>query len=128
MLFESLDEFMKHLDRVHFDKYAGLKAKSNAKFNDYPALIEMMGEIKKLKCVKYCREGGCKQDCKVRACAISKGFEGCWGCDSVKDCDLLIPLKNIHPSLTYNLEMIGKYGIDSWSPHRGKHYIWSRQE
>jgi hypothetical protein len=128
MLFKSLGEFGKCLDAVGFDTYAGLKAKTNPIFREYPIFMEVLGEIKKLECVKYCREGGCKPDCAVRACAMNKGHEGCWECDAYKNCDLLLPLKNIHPSLEHNLELVREHGMDGWSSLRGKHYQWSSED
>lgn len=126
-LFKSVSELGQRLDSVGFDEYARLKAKSNPKFSEYPVFREVLGEIEKLECVKFCREGGCKPDCQVRACAIEKGREGCWQCTAANSCELLRPLKEAHPSLGHNLEMIREHGIDGWSAWRGKHYKWSRE-
>jgi hypothetical protein len=126
-LFKALDELIGHLDRVGLDEYARAIAKSHAKFNDYPVFLEVLGEIRKLECINFCREGGCRPDCRVRACAIGKGYEGCWECADLHGCELLRPLKDIHPSLGHNLEMIREHGVDDWSGWRGKHYKWHRE-
>jgi hypothetical protein len=123
-LFKSLDELRESLDSVGFDEYARLKARTNPKFNDYPVFRDVLEEIRKLKCVKYCRDGGCKPGCKVRECAIANGYEGCWECTAFKSCELLRPLKEFHPSLEHNLETVRERGIDGWGAWRGKHYKW----
>jgi hypothetical protein len=125
--FKALEELRGHLDRVGFDEYARAIAKSDTKFNEYPVFEEVLGEIEKLKCVNFCREGGCKPGCRIRECAIGRAYEGCWECADHPSCGLLRPLKAIHPSLEHNLEMVREHGIDGWSGWRGKHYKWSKE-
>ena len=122
-LFQTLEELEDLLEEIKFDKYAKLKSKTNETFKAYPKFREVLNEMKKLECVTLCTEGGCKEECKVRKCVKEKNFEGCWECDGFKDCELLEYLKEIH-SIEHNLEMIRKYGIDSWADKRGKHYKW----
>ncbi len=122
-LFEILNELEKLLEEVKFDKYAGLKSKTNETFNDYSKFIEVLQEMKKLECKALCTEGGCKEDCKIRECVKEKKYEGCWECDDFKDCELLDYLKGIH-SIEHNLEMIREFGINNWADKREKHYKW----
>ncbi len=126
-LFKALGELKQRLDETGFDEYARLMAGSDPKFNDYPAFREVLGEIEKLKCAKFCRDGGCETGCHIRTCAVEKGFDGCWECADFHGCNLLVPLKDVHPSLENNLEMVREHGIDGWSGRRGKHSKWSKE-
>jgi hypothetical protein len=122
-LFHQLKELEELLEELKFGKYAELKSKDNEVFKEYPTFLKVLGEIKALKCVALCTEGGCKEHCKIRECVISKNYEGCWECPGFRDCELLLGLKKIHP-LEHNLELIKKHGVDNWSDKRGKHYLW----
>jgi len=125
-LFETLKEFNKSLEHVNFEKYTALKSEAIPIFKKYPEFLEVLKEIEKLECIGPCRENEDKAICKIRACAIDKKYEGCWECPCFKKCELLEPIKKIHPLLDYNLETIKKFGIDEWSKKRGKHYVWSQ--
>ena len=112
-----------------FANYAERKAEKYPIYREFPVFMELLEEMQRLECTVPCREGpcsqtGCAQDCRVRKCAVEKGFEGCWECEDFRSCELLAPLKEFHPGLENNLEMIKKHGIDSWSDKRGKHYLW----
>ncbi len=126
-LFIALGEFRGHLDRVGFGEYARAISKRDTIFNEYPVFEKVLGEIETLKCINYCREGGCKPGCEVRACAIGRAYEGCWECADFKSCGPLRPLRDVHPSLIHNLEMVREHGIEGWSGRRGKHYKWSKE-
>ena len=126
-LFENLEKFEQQLEEVELEKYVLLKSSSNSTFKKYPVFLEVLAEIKKLKCSAPCRENGGIADCKIRSCVISKKYEGCWECSEFKDCNLLFPIKKVHPLLNHNLEIIKTQGIDNWTAKRGKHYSWSKQ-
>ncbi|MBE3035550.1 MAG: DUF3795 domain-containing protein, partial [Candidatus Atribacteria bacterium] len=104
-----------------------LKSSSNSTLKKYTVFLEVLAEIKKLKCSAPCRENGGISDCKIRSCAIGKKYEGCWECSEFKDCKLLFPIKKVHPLLNHNLEIIKNQGIDNWTAKRGKHYSWSKR-
>ena len=40
--------------------------------------------------------------------------------NNYRNCELLTPLKELHPGLKNNLELIDKHGINKWSGKRGK--------
>lgn len=124
-LFKTLNDFEEQLKAVNFEKYAQLKSDANSTFKKYNDFKAVLAEIGKLECKAPCRENGGIVNCKIRACALSKNFEGCWSCDVFKTCELLVPIKRIHPLLNFNLELIKNQGIDNWSTKRGKHYPWS---
>ena len=113
--FQLVSELDKTLKDLKFENYAKLKSKKSAIFNDYPVFIKVLKEIKKLECSSTCRDGpnsilGCRTNCKIRICAIEKGYEGCWQCDNHKDCANLSDLKINHPGLEKNIELIKIYG------------------
>ncbi|MHC4575052.1 MAG: DUF3795 domain-containing protein [Planctomycetota bacterium] len=118
------------LTELKFDSYAALKSRENGVFEDYPKFLNVLKEIRRLQCTVPCRNGpcseaGCVPDCQIRSCAINRGYEGCWQCDKCRTCELLTPMKNIHPGLEHNLEIVTKHGLEEWSDKRGKHYNWS---
>jgi hypothetical protein len=117
------------LNEVSFSEYAQLKAKSSKILEQYPLFFEVLSEIKKIQCNTPCHEGpdselGCRSDCEVRNCVKNKNYEGCWECSSYKACEKLVPLKEHHPGLEFNINIIKTYGPDNWSNYRyrGKHY------
>lgn len=122
-LFQQLEELEELLEELKFDKYAELKSKDTEVLKEYPTFLKVLGEIKTLECLALCTEGGCKEDCKIRACVKDKRYDGCWECPDFRDCELLLGLKKIHP-LEHNLELIRKHGVNGWSYKRGKHYVW----
>jgi hypothetical protein len=129
-LFQKIRGLEKMLIELGFAKYAEFKANRYNIYKQFPVFMDLLKEMQRLECTVPCREGpssgtGCAQDCKVRKCAVEKKFEGCWECENHKNCELLAPIKEFHPGLGNNLEMIRKHGIDSWSDKRGKHYLWS---
>lgn len=130
-LFETAQELENILSDLNLEKYAEFKSKKFEVFKAYPKFIKVLREIKKLECKAPCFEGprseaGCKQNCEIRACVLNKKYEGCWECIDYNNCELLTPLKNFHPGLEQNLEMIKIFGVDNWSSKRGRHYPWSK--
>jgi hypothetical protein len=100
-----------------------LKSVNNEVFKEYSTFLKVLREIKALKCVALCTEGGCKENCKISDCVKDRRYDGCWECPDFRDCELLLRLKEIHP-LENNLELIKKHGVDNWSDKKGKHYVW----
>jgi hypothetical protein len=116
------------LQDLQFEEYAKLKSIKNPIFNDYPAFLRMMREIKSLRCSGPCREGGGNPDCKIKRCVQSKALEGCWQCGEHGDCGLLSRLKKVHPNLDCHLQMIRDYGPKDWLEKRKAHYGWQREK
>lgn len=126
-LFDAAEKLKEKLDGEQFDRYAGLKSRSNRIFNDYEVFRNVLSELIKLKCGKTCINGGGKPDCRIRECVHRKGLEGCWECSRFEDCELLEPLSVFHGDTPKNnLRLIRKHGVDNWADKRGKHYLWSR--
>lgn len=112
---------------LQFEQYARLKSRSNAVFREYPHFVSVLEEIQKLECITPCTEGGCKPDCEVRECVLRKNFAGCWECDRNSDCELLKPLKSVHPNLGYHLALIRRNGPEKWFKKRKAHYAWQEE-
>ncbi len=121
--FEDLDRFRQALSRYGFREYAVLKAETTPAFNDYPVMEKLLEEMALLRCRKPCRLGGGKPVCGVRDCVAEKGLAGCWDCPEMEGCTRLDHLRKFH-ELDHNLKMIKRHGVDDWSAHRGKHYLW----
>ncbi len=55
------------------------------------------------------------------------GFEGCWECWCFMDCERLEFLKPFHgDTIINNLQKIKELGLDNWSQHRHKLYVWQQ--
>ena len=125
-LFELAGELGKLLEKVGFKHYAALKSRRVPMLKEYATFAQVLREICSLRCAAPCREGGGSPQCRVRECAVGKGYAGCWECNSFASCELLQPLRDFHgDNITHNLEMIGRHGMAKWTGHRGKHYRWS---
>ncbi|MBA7678894.1 hypothetical protein ES703_87173 [subsurface metagenome] len=122
-LFSTIKELENLLADLQVGKYVEIKSKKNEIYKEYPKFIEVLQEIGKLESFAPCREG-CKPNCKIRECVLNRNYEGCWECNNHRNCELLQPLKEIHPSLEYHLELIQKDGLENWSIKRRKHYLW----
>ena len=122
-LFLTIKELEKQLEDLEMTKYAEIRSETNEAFGSYPRFLEVLREIGRLESSAPCREG-CRPNCRIIVCALSRNYEGCWECQDYRSCELLARLKQIHPCLEYHLELIDKDGPDNWSAKRGKHYFW----
>ena len=126
-LFSTIKELDTILSDVQFEKYAALKSQANPVYNDYTKFVEVMQEIAGLECIAPCTEGGCKANCQIIECVKSRKLAGCWECADSPECELLAPLKKIHPNLEYHLGLINKYGTEDWIDKRSFHYWWQSE-
>jgi hypothetical protein len=123
-LFSAAEDLQQHLHRLKFEKYAKVKASSNKSFDHYAEFSALLHEIINLQCSAPCRKGGGKVVCPIRDCAQSKHYSGCWECADRPDCELLAPLRNIHPNIDHHLDLIALFGENNWSAGRKQHYSW----
>lgn len=123
-LFGVVKELEQLLAELQFEHYAELKSRDHKALENYPQFMEVLKGIQELRCNSPCREGGGKPDCRARECVLGKGIEGCWECDDRKDCQVLEPLKKIHPNLEYHLELIKEHGPENCGEKRRSHYWW----
>lgn len=128
LLFSSAHNLEVILENLQFEEYAKLKSLKNPIFNDYPAFLNVLREIKSLQCSGPCREGGGDPDCKIKRCVQSKGLEGCWICGEHSNCERLSKLKQVHPNLEYHFQLITEYGPKDWFQKRKAHYRWQREK
>jgi len=125
-LFSLLHRLDGMLEKLQFNEYAKLKSKKQTIFNEYPTFVNILKEISNLRCTLPCREGGGKPNCEVRQCVLNHGYDGCWECESRRSCELLEPLRQIHPNLDLHLDLILELGPEKWFEKRGAHYKWQR--
>jgi hypothetical protein len=122
-LVQILDEM---LSKIQFEEYARLKSEKSPIFKEYPVFLQVLREIKSLQCAVPCRNGEGKAGCEVRDCAKSRGYDGCWECEYRGTCNLLDPLRGVHPNIDYHLELIRQYGPKDWFQKRRAHYRWQQ--
>lgn len=128
-LFNTAEKLKEELDKRQFDKYAELKSKKTAIFNDYEIFRRVLSAIIDLRCPKPCVNNGGNPNCKIRECVREKGFEGCWECSDFENCDLLEHLSTAHGETPrHNLRLIREYGVENWAEKRGKHYLWNKKD
>jgi len=122
--FSLIQRLERMLEELQFDEYAKLKSKKQTIFGEYPTFAKILREISNLHCAFPCREGGGKPNCEVRQCVQTRGYEGCWECNQRPACELLEPLRQIHPNLDRHLDLILELGPEKWFEKRGAHYKW----
>jgi hypothetical protein len=125
-LFRTVCELIELSSKLHLDRYAELKSRTNDSFRDYPIFARLLSDIADLQCPTPCRLGGGKGGCPIRECARKRYYEGCWECPERGECELLAPLKKFHgETIDRNLDAIEEHGPDGWAGVRGPHYPWS---
>jgi hypothetical protein len=85
------------------DLRAKTAEKWKAQFNVTDISIEM------INCTG-CMEPGVKlghcEQCQIRNCVISKGFQTCAGCEKLENCELLSQIHKYDPSALENLKSL----------------------
>jgi hypothetical protein len=80
---------------------------------DYQILKRSLSTMKKLDCVKLCKEGGGSTACRIKECCTEKSLEGCWDCEDFADCKTLAWLNPVHSgSNVQNIVRIRKIGME----------------
>ncbi len=80
-----------------------------AKFlESFPSLEQDLDNLAKLRCVKFCREGGGKASCKIKNCCLTKNIEGCWQCDLFETCD------ELKEQFKQNIKSIRQLGVEKF--------------
>lgn len=115
-------QFAAQLERVKFRQYAPLRAGQFPALADFPRFEAALQAIRDTQCNAICREGGCKKNCEIRACAIDRQLPGCWECPDRPSCSLLDGLRKSHPHLDQNLDLIREKGVENWAAERKPHY------
>ena len=121
------DELLHEVDRLHLAEYANVKKIHMKAFEDLESFTALLKAISDIKCDMPCRLGGdgCGGNCGIIACVSTKGFEGCWECDDVEECEELTFLKPFHGDAPLkNIAKIRELGIENWAETREKCYPW----
>ncbi len=103
-------------------------------FRKMPDFLEVLDAIIKIRCKRTCQEaGGCSfagitHECLALKCIKSKGYNGCWDCSEVKNCDKLKFLKRSYgETIEGNLGIIKEKGVNALKPRGNKYYAWQRK-
>jgi hypothetical protein len=103
-------------------------------FKQIPEFMHVLDGIIKLQCKTTCQEaGGCsvggnKHECKALKCIKSRGYDGCWHCSELEDCDKLKFLKNSYGYVIEdNLKTIKDKGVEAVKSRGDKYYEWQRK-
>jgi hypothetical protein len=108
-LTKKYEEFVKH---NQIDKWA-LK---DFDLNEFMKGLEF---IQRMDLCPGCREGGGAPECTIRACAKSKGYEYCYECRQLKDCEKFIQLEAGLPEIKKELQQLDgkrkKEVIEEWT-------------
>jgi hypothetical protein len=126
---------MNELKNVEFDKYAALKSSGKKQFSavkqleHYKECCEVLEAIAGLLCNTTCRLGGCPTfSCTILECCRDNGLEGCWQCGEFESRKKFAPLESIHGDCQKeNLWRIKKLGLEKWTEHRCKSYVWQQK-
>lgn len=115
------------LKQIEFEKYAKVKSKSVKELRNYKEFCEILEVLTGLQCNNACRYGGCPTfSCKIIECCRIKGYQGCWECSNFEKCEEFEFLKPFHGDLPLkNLKKIKKFGLDKWTDHRERYFVWS---
>jgi hypothetical protein len=99
------------IDRYGFDRTA--RDMFRAELPDYDGFRKALEFVSGLRCSATCRER--EKPCVIAACAIEKGFEGCYDCDDFRACDRLASLTDVHgDACVRNIESIRSMGPEAW--------------
>ena len=82
------------------------KAKDASFLEDNPGLKPSLDSLVGLRCLKFCREGGGKPNCRIKKCCEDKKYVGCWECLDYERCDKL------KAQFVSNIKQIRESGID----------------
>lgn len=90
------------------------KAKGAGFLENISEIEENLNSLIKLRCSKFCREGGGKSSCKIKICCNNKNIEGCWKCEDFETCP------NLKEQFIGNIREIKKLGIDAFIQSNAK--------
>lgn len=104
-------------------------------FKQMPEFMNVLNGIIELQCTDTCQDvGGCSmagntKECIALKCVKSRGFEGCWKCEELENCDKLNLLKtNYGYVIEDNLRIIKEKGIDAVQSRGNQYYAWQRRK
>jgi len=108
-LTKGYEEFVK---RNQIDKWA-------PKDFDLKEFMKGLESIQRVKPCAGCREGGGAPECIIRACAEGKGYEYCYECGRLKDCDEFSSIEEGFPEIKKELQRLKGRGketaIEDWT-------------
>lgn len=73
---------------------------------DFEEFLKGLASLQKMSLCPGCRRGGGPLTCKVRVCALVKGFRDCSQCDQLTECKNFDQLEKTHPGIKEDLAEI----------------------
>jgi hypothetical protein len=125
---ENAQRLLNALKANTFDKYAEAKKRDVTSFENYNKFLDVVEDITKLHCDAPCRiGGGCSTfECQIVKCCKEKGYEGCWQCQLLGQCDKFHFLEAFHGDFPVrNSLVIREYGIEGFPNKRYPAYKWT---
>jgi uncharacterized protein DUF3795 len=118
------------LSEAEFEHYASVHARTCPEYRQYNMLQKLLQTLGTLQCDVPCRPGGgCSNfGCRIVDCCTEHGYEGCWQCDTYRDCDkfsFLEPFCGDTPQR--NLDTIKRVGIEDWAKERAPMFHWQHR-
>lgn len=110
---EAATELAQVLDAYQFGRTA--RALFSKRVGDYDAFREPLSFMAELRCPTPCRERPADgTGCRIRACAVARGFYSCHECDQFETCSELQTLEELHgDACVKNLRAIRELGLDA---------------
>jgi hypothetical protein len=109
-----LDQAIKAMGYSDEDVQALRKETEQSKF-DYAQFKAGLEWFTKVSC-PGCREGGGMPMCPVKVCAQSKSVGGCWACEEMEECRVLVKLaERSEYTVIENLKEIQKMGETAYA-------------
>lgn len=118
------------LDKAGFGKYAAVASPFGPDYSGYDTFSDILSSLAQSQCRQPCRVGkGCSgTPCAIMECCLAKGYEGCWECGSLDQCDefaFLEPRCGQMPK--NNARTIRRLGLEGWAKSRDPFYIWQKE-
>lgn len=104
------------------------------RFRKMPDFLTVLDGIINLQCKETCQEaggcsiGGATHACAALRCIRSRGYDGCWDCAEVKDCEKLNFLKKSYgDTIEENMRIIKERGIGAVQSRGSRYYAWQKK-
>lgn len=147
-IYETARAFKEAISDYEFDKFLLHFSKTNMPFfqdfKEFPEFLRLLDKIIFMECKNVCMEArGCSipkagdvfgellketHKCDVLLCIESKGYEGCWDCEMLENCE-----KKKFFSFTYgnvpveNCILVRDKGKNAVQARGNKYYIWQQK-
>ncbi|HEX2947280.1 MAG TPA: DUF3795 domain-containing protein [Clostridia bacterium] len=147
-IYETAKSFKAAINELEYDKFLLHFSRTNIpffnEFKRFPQFLELLDKIIALQCENVCMEArGCSvpsadkvfggivkatHKCDVLLCIESKGYEGCWNCDELEECEKKKLFRSTYGNVPVeNCKIIRDKGKAAVEPRENKYYIWQQE-